>query len=226
MKQRAVGVGDLHESCFERAALRLIGVGVQIGVHVPRKAAVGALDVSHVGAGQKAEHLPRARIGVRRAPGRALARSATPVQELSRLEGATPGGGNPVSRRKRLARRSHRHTERHTRVAERLENGKAAHELTPKGCAHDGRRQAKLADENLAVQALRRHCAKERTAEHVLVCRSLVSQDLGQRGAGAIDLDGHDKPARQVDPVAATAVFDQLERSRRSAAMEHAQQIA
>ena len=80
--------------------------------------------------------------------------------------------------------------------------------------------------EHLADEALRGERAKERAAERAVVERAGRLEELGERRARAVDLDGGDEPLREVNAVRAPAILDELEGAARARAVERAEEIA
>lgn len=61
------------------------------------------------------------------------------------------------------------------------------------------------------MQALRRERAEERSTKRVVVDRAIAAQDLCEGGRRAIELDGNDESAREVNAVGSSAILDELE---------------
>jgi len=146
-----------------------------------------------------------------------IARALSSGEELGRIEGRVD---------ERSARRPHRHAERDLGVAHLLEHLEAKHDLTAQRASDHRRSEVEVADEHLAMETSRCHRAEEGTAESVLVDLASAAEDLRERGGRAIELDGGDEAAREMDAMNAAAGLRQLEGARRVLAMKRAQQIA
>jgi hypothetical protein len=173
-----------------------------VGVNAPGKLTVGTLDLGDVCTGRQSEDTPRARGGDGSgAGGSSLPCPTTTVQELARLEGCVvnrPAGGPDGD------------AEREARVLDQLESGESREHLATQGSPHDGRREAELVDEHLAVQSPRGQRAEERSTQDVVARRSVAAKDLGEGRTRAVEIHGDHETARQKDAMAAPAIFGEL----------------
>ena len=84
----------------------------------------------------------------------------------------------------------------------------------------------KIRGKHFTDETTRRERAKHRATNRVIVERAVRLQELGERRARAIELDGRDEPLRDVNAMRASAIFGELECSARASAVERAEQIA
>ncbi len=143
-----------------------------------------------------------------------VARAAAAAEKLGRLERAIA---------ERFARRAHGDAEPDARVVDRLERAQTQDELIAQRAVDDVGRDVKIVREDLADEAARRERAKERAAKRRVVERARGLEQLGERRARAVELDGRDEALREVHAVGAAAIFDELEGAARGGAVERAE---
>ena len=155
-------------------------------------------------------------------------RAPPPCEKVARRERRVPRsrGGADRQAAERPSRRTHGHAKRHAGVGQRVDHRKAPLHLPPERVADDGRGQAKVVDEHLSVEALRRHRAEQRSPQHVLVRGAPLAQDLSERRARAVDLHRGHEAVRQVHAMRSPLIGPEFEHSRNGAAMEDPQEIA
>jgi len=195
---------------------------MKIGMERERETPDSAPDFGGIGSRPNTEHASRM-VEARRGRGdrrraRALAGPAASRQKLAGLKrsgGEHPGGNTPG------------HVKRNARVDESIERRKSEYELLAKRGAYARLRDRKVANEHLAQQALRGHCAQQRPLSGGVVDGTVVAEQLSEEPAGAIERDGRDFALSQVNAVGAPArFFREFERAGRRRAMKGAQQIA
>lgn len=139
------------------------------------------------------------------------------MEELAGLEGGVV---------QRLAGGTDGHAKGDACVGEPVEHRQARESLAAERGADNRRREAELVDEHLAVQAARRHRAKERPAQEVVVRGAIAAEDLRQRRRRSIELHGDHASPCQVHAVRPAAVFDELQRPCRAVTTQRAEKVA
>ena len=157
------------------------------------------------------------RRGWRGRAGVAIARAAAAAQELGRTERVV---------HERAAGRAHRDAEVDLGVDEALDDAQAREELAAQHRVDERGRELEVPHEDLAVEAAGGDGAEEGALEDVVLHGAIAAQLLGERGDGAVHLDGDDEAAREVDAVRAPVELGELQRAGGPRPVQRAQQIA
>ena len=122
--------------------------------------------------------------------------------------------------------RTHGDAEANARIENSLDRHEPQEQLPPQCLAHDDGRDAEFVDQHFAMQASRCHRAQQGATQDVFVGGVIAAQDLGERRARPVELDGNDEPCREANPMNTGAVLDELQRASRRSAAKHSEEIA
>jgi hypothetical protein len=117
-------------------------------------------------------------------------------------------------------------SKREPRVLEAVEKDEALLHLSPQRLRDEARIQTEVFHEDLPVKAVGRDGSQKRTGDRVLVGSAATAQNLGERPARAVDLDRRHAAVHHVNPVKASAVLDEFQRSVGVRTVEHPENVA
>jgi hypothetical protein len=207
----------LGEFDREGATLGVARVRMRVGMELAGEATKGTADLGGVRVALDTEEGVGARLGRIRRHGLTVAGSPLASKELARLERLIAQS---------FARLAQRGPEPDAGILEGRERTETEHELLAERRIDDVWSDVKVRRENFPDEPLRRQRPKDGAAERDVIQRTAGLQELGELGRRAIDLDGRDAAAREVNAMRSTSVLRELEGAARAVTMKRPEKVA